>query len=247
MNPATNTMPRPLPRWVVVAASCLIVFHFLALGAVVLAAPSGPWPTNFGSSPAPGPRFAEVVSRFTTRNYLRPLHMSNDYHFVSNVTGMPSIFFEVNLKDQTGKVFKTLKFPDEKANPLVRHRQRLLAEGLGNDLPVQQPPGEQVLPPGKSYPTVQVWLNTAGDPAMRLQEVSILKLPRDRQVARPADWAVLLAHAYCRYLCREHGAASAEIVRHSRNALMPDILFVGDAIPREAFTEQVCIFGDYRP
>jgi len=246
MNSPPRTLPGPLPRWVILGGSGLIVFHFLAVGAVVLAAPSGPWPMNFGAGTALGPPFAAAINQFTAPRYLRPLHMTQDYHFASNVSGRASVFFEVHLKDQAGKVVKTLKFPDDKASFYVRHRQRLLAQGLDNDLPVQPPQGEQVFPSGQGPPTVHLWHGVEGDPILRLTKVSELELPRNRPLSRPSEGSVLLAQAYARYLCREHGAASAEVVRHSRNALLPDILFVSP-VPAEAFTDQVCIFGEYRP
>jgi hypothetical protein len=247
MNPSPRTGNRPLPTWAIQGGSCLIVAHFLAIGTLVLAAPSGPWPTNFGSSPAPGPSFATAINEATSRYYLRPLHMANDYHFVTNVPTMPAVFFEVRLKDETGKVVKTVKLPDANANFHVRHRQQLLAQALGTDLAVQPPQGERVLPPGQSFATFQIWEGNPGDPVLRLVKKSEIELPRDRPLSRPSDWSLILAQAYARYLCRQHGAASAEIIRHSRNAIMPDILFVTGPMPREAFSEQICTFGDFRP
>jgi hypothetical protein len=248
MNPAPRTVSRPLPPWVILLGSILIIVHFLSLGTIVLAAPSGPWPSNFGSSPAPGPSFATVIEQVPMRFYIRPLHMANDYHFVTNVPSMPAVYFEARLKDEAGKVVQTLKYPDEKANFYVRHRQQLLAQALGTDLGVQPSQGGGlVLPQGKEFATVQIWEGSPGDPVMRLVKKSEVELPRDRPAIRPSDWSVLLAQAYGRYLCRQHGAASVEIVRRSRNAIMPDILFVPGSMPREVFDEQICSFGDIRP
>jgi hypothetical protein len=175
--------------------------------------------------------------------------MTHDYHFVSNVVALPTVVFEVRLKDDSGKVLKTLKYPDEKANFWVRHRQRLLAQGLGNDLPVQRPQGQQLLPPGQTHPKIRLWKPTEGDPVLRLEEVSTLELP-DMPLARPSDWAVVLAQSYARFLCRQHGAAKAEVVRKSRNALVPDLMFVvgpNQPLPPDTFAELSCNFGEYRP
>src|SRR5215471_1430396 len=147
MPTSPASVPRPLPHWVILSGSAFIAFHFLALAAIVLAAPSGPWPANSGPMQVPGPPFAVDVNQVTSRYYLRPLHMDNDYHFIANVPSLPSVYFEVRLKDKTGAVQNTLKFPDDNANAWVRHRQKVLAQWLGFDVPVQPLQGEQVLPP----------------------------------------------------------------------------------------------------
>jgi hypothetical protein len=58
---------------------------------------------------------------------------------------------------------------------------------------------------------------------------------------RPSDWALVLARSYGRYLCRTHGAASAEIVRHTREPVSPAVLF-GMRPPPNAFDEYVATF-----
>jgi hypothetical protein len=248
MTPPARTN-RPLPQGAIVAGSVLIVFHFLAVSMGALAAPSGPWPTNFGSSYALAPPFAASVNDFTGKYLLRPLHMTNNYHFASNYPEAPEVFFEVRLKDDNGKVTKTLKFPDAQANYWLRHRQRLLAQALGDDQPVQAPQGEQVLPQGQKFPTLNIWLSNEGDSVLRLKSVSQLEIPKNRPVSRPSDWSLLLAKAYVRHLCREHAAASGELIRHSRNPIYPTVLFVNGPLPREAVAseELVCSFGEYRP
>jgi hypothetical protein len=246
MTPTAPANP-PLPRWVVRVGSGIIVFHVFSLAILVLAAPSGQWATPFGSTMAEGPRFALIISDVTARHYLRPLHMTHNYHFASNAPEMPQVFFEVRLKDAKGHVVKTLKFPNENANFWLRHRQRLLAQRLGDDQPVQAPQGEQVLPKGQSYPTVTLWMPAEGDPVLRLKQVSQLDLPRNQPLSRPSDWSRLLANAYLRHLCREHGAASAELIRHSRNPVHPFVLFFTGPLPPDTFQELVCNFGEYRP
>src|SRR5262245_46360845 len=94
----TNTAA-PLPRWVVVAGSGVIVFHLFAVLVFVLAAQSGPWATQFGPSPAFGPFFLEDINNATAR-YLDVLHLANNYHFQSNHTDMSAVYFEVRLKDK---------------------------------------------------------------------------------------------------------------------------------------------------
>jgi hypothetical protein len=43
-------------------------------------------------------------------------------------------------------------------------------------------------------------------------------------LSRPSERALLLVKSYCRYLCREYGAASAEVIRHSRNPIGPETM-----------------------
>jgi hypothetical protein len=226
-------MPEPrsgpvaaLPRWVVLAASAVLVFHLFTIFVLVVAAPSGQWPTAFGPSMATPPAFAQALSDVTTRYYLMPLKMTHNYHFAANRTGNVAAYVEVRLKDADGKLLDTVKFPDDQANPWVRHRQSLLAQGLTDDLPVQPPQGEYIPPPGQEVPKVLLWDggSTPGS-TLHLEEKSILLIPRDRPVARPSPWMLVLARSYGRYLRRTHGAASAEMVRVSRESTMPMLMF----------------------
>jgi hypothetical protein len=232
-----------LPRWVVLTGSVLVVFHLFAVLIQVMSATSGPWPTQFGPSPAMPPAFAQAVSTVTAQQYLLPLKMTNTYHFAANRTQVPAVTFEVRLKGADGNVLETLKFPDEHANPWVRHRQSLLAQGLGEDLPVQPPQGEYIPPPGQEVPRVLIW-DGAGAPGspMRLEEKSILLLPRDRPVFRPSPWMLVLAHSYGRYLRRTHGAASVELARISRDPTMPMVMFE-ERLPA-SFDTLVSDFGE---
>ena len=137
MSQQRAVAPRPLPPALIWAGSAVIVFHFLAILMLVLAAQSGPWATvHFGDSPAEGPMFAAKVNSVLAPWYLQPLRMTHNYHFASNRVTMPEIFFEARLKDDQGNV-TTLKFPDPDASWWIRHRHSLLAMGLGDDILVQ--------------------------------------------------------------------------------------------------------------
>jgi hypothetical protein len=68
-------------------------------------------------------------------------------------------------------------------------------------------------------------------------------VPRNKEIMRPSEWAILLAHSYSRRLCRETGAASAEIVRISREPVTPSVLY-GNVPPPEAFYELTASFGE---
>lgn len=240
--PQTN-VPRPLPMPLVAAGSVFAVGHLLAIGLLALAAESGPWPTNFGiSSKSIGPKFATAISDNVSKPYyLTPLRMTHDYHFKSNMAVPFAAYFEVILKNDRGEVVKTLKFPDEKANFWVRHRQTILAQGLAEDQPIQQQGTEVVAAPGKDVPKVEFWDMVDGN--LRLKSVEAHLVPRDRQLMKPSEWSRLLAQSYMRHLCKEHHAASAELVRHSRELVLPDYMFVNRP---EAFKELTSHFGEYR-
>jgi hypothetical protein len=214
-----------MPRWVTLPASAVLLFHLVAVGVLVIAAPSGPWPM-FGGAMGLPPAFAQAISARTTRYYLMPLKMTHNYHFAANRTQVSAAKFEVRLTDAEGKLLETLNFPEDNVNPWVRHRQVLLAQGLTDDLPVQPPAGEYIPPVGQEPPRLLLWAggNSPSSP-LHLEEKSILEVPRDRPVARPSPWTLLLAHSYGRYLCRAHGAARAELVRVSQDPIPPMVMF----------------------
>ncbi|MSQ97515.1 MAG: hypothetical protein EXR98_23595 [Gemmataceae bacterium] len=246
MSALPTRPPRPLPFLITGAGSLFAVGHLLAIGLLALAAESGPWLMSNGvPSTSLGPEFATRVSaNYTVPYYFQRLRMTHNYHFESNKPIALGIYFEVKLKDETGTVVRTLKFPDDKANFWVRHRQNILALGLGND---QQLPrrGTEVIPAkGEKMPTAQIW-DKSDIENWRLKEVEEHLLPRDQPFERPSEEAKKLTQAYMRFLCREHKAASAELIRHHRQAIPPMVLLMGPP-PAEAFSEAKSHFGDYR-
>jgi hypothetical protein len=80
---------------------------------------------------------------------------------------------------------------------------------------------------------------------LRLQEIPQHLVPRTRSVMRPSEWTVLLARSYARHLCREYGAATAEILRHTREPISPAILFESES--GATFDELVASFGKVSP
>jgi hypothetical protein len=58
------------------------------------------------------------------------------------------------------------------------------------------------------------------------------EVPKDRPVFRPSEWSLLVVRSLTRHLCALHGAAAAEAVRHSREALPPRILFERELLPQ---------------
>ena len=119
-----------LPSWAVGLGSVAIAGHLLAVVIVVLAAPSGPWPADGGSTLSTPPQFAYSLNNLAPAKYLQSLGMMNHFHFNSNRPAVPGVSFEVRLKDASGKHLTTVKFPDGDSNFSVRHRQSLLAHGL---------------------------------------------------------------------------------------------------------------------
>jgi hypothetical protein len=229
--------------------------HLLSLGLLALHPPSGPWPTRFGDLPADGPMFAvTITSRLTYPYYLNPLRMTNNYHFASSRVGDPTIYFEIKLRDDDGKVIKTVKFPDPDANFWVRQRQSLLAQGLGNDMPVQPRTAEGVAPQGKNLAEVEYW---EGSKDEHFEEVLNLKKapkhlvptgPGGAPAIRPSDFAKTLAHAYVRHLCREYGASKGELIRYSKEAVLPIILFMPPTEIEKNFKMMITLksnFGEY--
>jgi hypothetical protein len=231
-----------LPPWLVWLGSAAVAAHLFALIVLVLAAPSGPWPTAFGASTAVAPPFAQSLSEISTRHYLAPLKMTHNYHFTTNRPAAPEVYLEVRLKDEAGNLLTTVRVPDEGANFWARHRQLLLAQALGDDQPVEARPGETIPAPNQQVRTVEFW-KPGGDRVLRLTREPEHLIPRDRPVSRPSEWSLVLARSYVRHLCRAHGAASGELIRHSREPILPAVLFMEEP-PAGAFEELVSNFGE---
>lgn len=67
-------------------------------------------------------------------------------------------------------------------------------------------------------------------------------------VARPSPMSLILAQSYLRHLCRQHGAYSAELIRHSRQPVLPSYMYFQQEqqLPPVAFAEIVAHFGDLK-
>ena len=173
-----------LPGLIKAALSLAIVFHMLAVGALVLAAGSGPWWVRSlgSSSPSQGPMFAGGVAHYTTAYYLQPLGLANDFHFESNMTDLPSIYLEAVVD---GK--KMARIPDPNANMWVRYRQRMVANCMGNDSPFQARMGQPISPDGQTMPKVAFFFQPHF--AVKQKLLNIKDVPKDTQ----DDFVKLLA------------------------------------------------------
>jgi hypothetical protein len=232
----------PLPPPLVWCGSAAIVAHFFAVAVLVLAAPSGPWPTAQGANIAAEPQFAHELNKVVTPNYLVPLRMTHNYHFATNRPGVPAVSFEVNLKDDHGKTLQVVSFPDKNTNFWVHHRQWLLAQALADDQPIEPRGGEVIAAPHQKVQTVSIW-DIASEHKLVLRDVPEHLVPRDRPVFRPSEWSLLVARSYVRYLCRVHGAASGELIRHTREPIPPAVMF-GEDVPAGTFDELMSSFGE---
>jgi len=239
-QPLSNTAIK-LPRWAIWAGSVAILFHLGALGVNALAAPSGPWPDS-GMI-----RFAFVfysVDGSLKPVYLSPLGFARSYHLLANrQPELPGVSLEFRLKDKEGKEVATVMVPDRNANPWVYHRQSILSQQPVWDDDLLIPPQGEVIPaPGQEAPTVQFWNLDQG--RLKLVTVSVNQIPKDRPVRGPRDLSYLLAGSYARYLCRAHGAAKAELLRHHQEVIGPGVLEV-QTVPKGIFEEVISEFGEF--
>lgn len=81
-----------------------------------------------------------------------------------------------------------------------------------------------------------------------LEDTLAGNIPRSRmQMYRPAPWSLVLAKSYLRHLSGKFNAHSAELIRHSRPAVMPVYMFYAE-LPLEdgSFTEMIAHYGDLK-
>jgi hypothetical protein len=233
MPPSTPLPDRvPIPRWAVLAGSLLIVFHLGTVAIHVVAAPSGPWPGMEGSEPAPPPQFSAFADEKVAAPYLTRLKMTHNYHFVSNRPGVPGAYLEIKLLDRQGETLKTVQFPDPTASSAVRRRQALAIRWFTEDRPIQPPQAEKIPAPGEKIPDAFLWKPVEGEMRkLDLAGVPEIEIDRNRPVAGPSEWSLLVLRSFVRHLCRVHGADSAEVVRKSREPIPPRILFEREVPP----------------
>lgn len=244
MLPVRAVSARPLPRWAVLGLSGFIAFHLLAIVMLILSAPSGPWPAPFGASQAVGPPFAGQIAEYTTRYYLKPICLTHNYHFLGNRPDMPDVFLQVRLKDDSGRTMDKMQVPSPRESAWLRYRHNLLAQGLAGDEPVEAPRGEVIPAPGQKMKKLTLWEPT-GATTLELRRVPLHLVPKDHPVSQPSSWSLILARSYQRYLARQYGAAAVELVRHSRQPVMPAILYLPET-PHGTFDTLISTYEEYR-
>jgi hypothetical protein len=243
MSPSRAATARLLPLWIERAISALVLFHLFALVILILSAPSGPWPSPMGASQTLGPPFATQIAEFTTRKYLKPIGLTHNYHFLDNRPDSPDVVLHLRLKDDDGNTTQEVQIPSGNENPWLRYRHTMLAQGLAGDEPVEAPRGEVIPAPGQQMRKIPIWEST-GPTTLKLRAVPQHLIPKDQPVSRPSTWSLVLAHSYQRYLARHYGASSVELVRHSRQAIMPAILLLPET-PRGTFDTLISTYEEY--
>jgi hypothetical protein len=228
------------PSLVIAVGSLAIAFHLGAVIVHALAAPSGPWPNGDGPPMAGPPAFAQSLDESLFAAYLKPLKLTHNYHFAGNRPIVPGVFIDIKLKNAQGEVLNTIRWPDPAANSWLRYMQGLFVQGMVPDQPVAPPQGEEVPAPHQQPRMASIW---EGDGSLRLTRVPEHLIPRNRPVYSPTDWSLILVHSCARYLCRTHGAASAEVIRYSREAISPAFLSMGPPPPM-AFADLIASYGD---
>lgn len=226
MTQPTSRPPGPsLPRWMALPASLLIAYHLGSVLLNVLAAPSGPWPNMEGPEMAAPPQLAAWPHQEGALPYLRAIKQTHNYHFRSNRGGQPDAYLQIQLYDKDGVLSKTLRFPDPKASSALQQRQAMVCRWFTDDQPVQPNMGEQIPAPNAKIPEISIWESVQGDPRkLALTRIPENEVPRDRQVFRPSSWSLIVLRSLARHWCRQYEAHSAEITRHSREAIPPRIL-----------------------
>jgi hypothetical protein len=245
MSDYTTDRVDGLPRWLLWAGSLAVIFHFTALGVHALAAPSGPSGPNDENGIRQPPVAAERLDGVFA-DYLKPIRLAHSYHLLANRTpGMPVIYLEFRLKDQDGKEIGTVKLPDQSASCWVRHRQSLLTQYVvWEDRPVFPPQSEVIAAPNQEVPKAQYWEMEKGQ--LRLLTVDVNQIPRDRvvPVQGPTPFSMLVARAYSRHLCREHGAAKVQVLRHHQEPIRPFVL-TEQRVQARDFDEHISDFGEF--
>jgi hypothetical protein len=229
---------------VMLIASLVILVHLGAVVVHTIAAPSGPWGPD-SSNMLPSPGFADSPDRDAAQPYLATVRLNETYRFSNIQPAAPGVFIEVKLKDAKGDIQNTIRFPNPSANAWDRQREKAFVQGLAPDQPIAPPEGEQIPAPGQQVRLIQLW-DMAGDQALRLQSLPEHLVPRNRPISGPSAWSLVLVRSYARYLCRLHGAASAEVLRHTREPIWPLALARGGTPPPPAFTDLVANYGEIK-
>jgi hypothetical protein len=204
-----------------------------------------------------GPPFAVAINNasFGRRgrevkflDYVRFLKMTHNYHYMANRPPVPGIRIDIKLKDAAGEVIRTVQLPDPKANFWVQQRQLNMIRGMSEDQPVDTNQGDYIPGVGKPPPMIDYWdgagVRGGNEWNLKITTQQQHLIPRDRPVMRPSAYGRILAGSMARYLCRETGAASAEVFRISREPVSPMMLNMEDA-PPESFNTLTSNFGEF--
>ena len=197
-------------------ASVIIIFHLAALLGLVLSTRTGPWAMPDGDiGIAHAPVFAERIFD-STRDYRRALRLTEDYRFSSNIRQDADHRIEIRLKDKDGKITKTIQLPDPNAWPGAYQREHLIASLLSKNEAVDAPAGEKIPPPGQQVPMADYWKPLESGKLWKLETTPEHLLPRDDELARPADLSKILAKSLARHATKKYGGESADVALKSK-------------------------------
>jgi len=245
---ARHSPPALPPAWVVVLGSVLVLVHLFCALASALNTFSGPWAMLGGNagSEALAPQFAISSWSGLAEYYQRYVKVTSPFRFSSLRQEMLEINAEAVLKDEAGKVIDKVKLPDPEASSAMQYRQRLLAQQLGNDIPLPPQQGVVIAPEGQKLPTIRYWVNET-DHRLVLKEDNPNAVPRNQSFMQPSTWQYIVAKSYVRYLNRQQPKAKVELVRSWYDPVNPIVLIEQEAVPAEMLRGFTSSYGELRP
>lgn len=223
----TNSPPLP-SAWIMVIGSALILFHLFCALITTLFMSSGPWPIpGGGSAEWLAPEFAITAGTTIAEPYQRVFKNTHAFRFPSIKQEGLEITMEVVLRDATGTVTSKHSFPAPEAPASVRYRQLVLAQQLGNDMPLPPQTGVIIAPAGEKLPTVRWWHQEA-DRRMVLKEADPNTVPRNQSFMTPSPFQYIVAKSFARFLGRQHPGQKVEIIRAWHEPILPMVLLDRD-------------------
>ncbi len=247
---ARQSPPVLPPTWVMVLGSVLVLLHLYCAAASALNVVSGPWalPGGNATSEADAAPFATAAWRAFdfANNYQQYVKVTFPFRFNSLRQEGLEINAELIQRDDAGKVIGRQKFPDPEASSAIQYRQRLLAQQLGNDIPL--PPQQSVIiaAPGQKLPTVRYWVNES-DHKLVLKEQDPNEVPRNQNFMQPNNWQYIVAKAYVRHMQRQQPNAKVELLRSWYDPVNPTVLYEQTAPSPEIFRGFTSSYGELRP
>ncbi len=236
----------PIVTKLQIVGSVLIVLHLIALGTLVLAAPSGPWWTPMGGQEFfMPPQFAQSINSVTAENYLKHLRMTHNYHFRSIRPGSPEVELEARLqmKDGTEKV---IVLPDQSANAAIQRRQRLYLQWIIPDVPVEVPREERIPAPGEKPPEFR-YMEERPDGTMTLKSIEAHRAKAmipSPMVPQPTEMTMLVLRSYARHLKRKYDPKSIRLIRRHWNPIPPAVVMNRQNMPMNMIQKWTADFGE---
>lgn len=212
------------PTWAMILGSVAILCHFICALISALNSNSGPWPLpNNIVSMADPPQFAFTAGEMVSGYYQRILKNTSAFRFTSIKQEVNEIMFDAVIRDANGVVVAKRSIPDPEAPEAIRYRQRLLAQQLGNDIPLPPPEGVIIAPAGQKLPTLR-WWQPENDRNFILRQDNPNAVPRNQEFRQPNPWQFIVAKSYARYLSRQYANSKIELRRYWYDPVFPMVL-----------------------